>query len=351
MRNHQLAVVVAAVVALGTLPLGPLAAQKAPVLPSVPATRVPVATPTRAADVVAAARPAAPAHLLVQTGGYREAILIWDLVPGVTQYRVYGPAPVPAAGVVVSSPIGGTPMYRANGLATGTNTFKVSSEYLGVANTPGLPTASILILPFTPPTASIDVELASNTVSVGFLYTTTEPLTFKLYRDDGRSGAKTEVTANLLWNRAPGSLPGTTRVSAKSFEVDLTPDRSYQYQLVAISAAGDVYRGPVMPVSVPQFIVRSTIPLAGDRVVIEWNPFGTAPYQVKKGMVTARPGAGGALLMDFVRDASGNPMNFTGARFDDTVVQRGNTYTYMVCARIPLGNACPGVEVRVPSAP
>ena len=121
--------------------------------------------------------------------------------------------------------------------------------------------------------------------------------------------------------------------------------------MTASTASGDLYRSPPISLRVPQFIVRGTVPLAGDRVVIEWNPFGTAPYHVKKGAVAAQAGAGGALLMDFVRDAAGNPMNFSGTRFEDAVVQRGVTYTYMVCARIPLGDACPGVEVRVPTAP
>jgi hypothetical protein len=193
--------------------------------------------------------------------------------------------------------------------------------------------------------------MASIDVNLYFSYTTAEPLTFHLYRDDGRGGAKTEVTAGLQWTRPPGSPPGTTRVAAHSLEVVLTPDRTYQYQLTAFTASLEVYRSPPVPVSVPQFIVRGTVPLAGDRVVIEWNSFGTAPYQVKKGIVAARAGAGGALMMDFVRDAAGNPMNFAGTRFDDVVVQRGVTYTYMVCARIPLGTACPGVEVTVPTAP
>ncbi len=349
MRTHPLVTFIAVVGALVSLPSALLTAQKTPPPPIVKppiAAALPGVTPTPAAAVVAAARPASPAALEGHAGLFREVVLTWNPVRGVTQYRVFGPPPMPAAGIVVSPPMGSLPTYRATGLSTGTNTFTVSSEYLGVTNAPGLPAASILVLPFSPVSASVSVEMASATVSLAFYHTTAEPLTFKLYRDDGRGGAKSEITANLFWNRPPGSLPGMTKISAKSFGLDLTADRRYQYQLTAGTTSGEVYRSPPIPVSVPQFIVRGTIPLAGDRVVIEWNPFGTAPYRVQKGTVS-----GGALLMDFVRDAAGNPMNFTGTRFEDTVVQRGVTYTYMVCARIPLGDACPGVEVRVPAAP
>ncbi|MEK6612037.1 MAG: hypothetical protein AABZ29_04590 [Gemmatimonadota bacterium] len=350
MKTHPLVAFVVAAISLAALPLQLLTAQQKtpppPIAKQPGAARVPGTTPDRAASVVAATRPAAPAALEVRAGLFREAILSWNPVPGVTQYRVFGPPPMPAAGAVVSPPMGSLPTYRATGLAAGTNTFTVSSEYLGVANTPGLPSASLLVLPFSPVSASVSVELASTAVSLSFYHTTAEPLTFRLYRDDGRGGAKSEITAGLQWTRPPGSLPGTTKISAKSLGLDLTPDRSYQYQLTASTASGEIYRSPPIPVSVPQFIVRGTIPLAGDRVVIEWNPFGTAPYRVQKGAVTSA-----GLTMDFVRDAAGNPMNFTGTRFEDAVVQRGVTYTYMVCARIPLGDACPGVEVRVPAAP
>lgn len=310
------------------------------------ATRIPAVIPDRASGVVTAARPASPAALEGHAGLFREVVLSWNPVPGVTQYRVFGPPPMPAAGIVVSPPMGSLPTYEAIGLPTGTNTFTVSSEYLGAANMPGLPTVSVLVLPFSPVSASVSVEMANTAVKLGFYHTTAEPLVLKVYRDDGRGGAKSEITANLSWSRRPGSIPGTTTVSVTSLGLDLTADRRYQYQLTAATASGEVYRSPPIPVSVPQFIVRGTIPLAGDRVVIEWNPFGTAPYRVQKGTVS-----GAALLMDFVRDAAGNPMNFTGTRFEDAVVQRGVTYTYMVCARIPLGDACPGIEVRVPAAP
>ena len=342
--------VLAAPIGLVVVP-GAARAQGTPPKVTGVAPRLPGLSPNLAKGVVAAARPAAPAALEVHAGLFREVVLSWNPVPGVTQYRVFGPPPMPSAGIVVSPPMGSLPTYRATGLATGTNTFAVASEYLGVANTPGLPGGSALVLPFSPVSTNVNVEMADIGVGFTFYHTTAEPLTFSLSRDDGRRGAKREITSNVSWSRRPGSILGTTTVSVLSLGLGLEPDRTYQYQLTAIAASGDIYRSPPIPVSVPQFIVRGTVPLAADRVVIEWNPFGMAPYQVQKGMVTARAGAGGSLLMDFVRDAAGNPMNFTGTRFDDTVVQRGVTYTYMVCARIPAGRACPGVEVAVPTAP
>jgi hypothetical protein len=316
-------------------------------------TRTPGLSPSTGGAVATAARPASPTRMTAQHGGFREVNLFWDLVPGVTQYRVFGPPPMPATGVLVTATLPGVTMYRATGMPTGTNTFTVTSEYPGATNAPGLASASILTLPFTSVGTTVNVELASNTVGFSFEFITAEPLTFKLFRDGGRGGPLTEVTTGILWNRSASTSPGMTRMSVRTYDVDNAPDRTYQYQVVVGIASGELLRSALLPVTIPQFIVRSTIPLSGDRVVIEWSPFGTAPYRVKKGVVTAstRPGVGGGLLMDYVRDASGNPMTFTATRFDDMTVQRGVTYTYMVCAPIAHGEACPGLEVRVPPAP
>jgi len=291
--------------------------------------------------------PLAPANLSAAPAAeFKTVSLTWALVPGVATYRMFGPT-LPAAGVMVSAQ-----PYRVMNVPSGAQTFAISSEYGGVTNGPSLPQSTVIVPPFYGMTASIGIERNSTIVDFDFNVTTTDPLTFRLYRDDGRGGEQKEITAGLAWNRNAGGVPGITHITGRSFPTDLQAGLEYKYQVAAVLANGDLIPTLIMSVRIPQFMVRGTVPLANDRVVIDWNPFGTAPYQVKKGVWTPQANGNTALLLDFIRDAAGNPVNFSGVRYEDTVVQHGVHYVYEVCARTALpytpGLVCPAVDVLVP---
>ncbi|MBC7790783.1 MAG: fibronectin type III domain-containing protein [Anaerolineae bacterium] len=281
-----------------------------------------------------------PVSLSAVATGIQTVDLTWPVVAGISQYRVFGPQPLPLAGAVVS-----TQPFRITGVPAGVQRFAVSSEYRGAANGPGLPEATIVLSVFGPMNpgfghlrSNISIERLNTIVDINFLVSK-EPASFRLFRD------QIEITSNVTWDRTPQS--GFDRVFVRSFPPDLLPQREYRYVVAATMPNGDTHMSAYTPVKVPLFNVRATVPIAADRIVVEWNQFGTAPYQIKKG-TTIVQGGSTVLALDFVRDAAGNPINFTGVKYDDFTVQRGVKYYYTVCAAIPSGHACPGVEATVP---
>ncbi len=281
-----------------------------------------------------------PASLNAVATGIQTVDLTWPLVSGISQYRVFGPHPIPPTGAVVS-----TQPFRITGVPAGPQRFAISSEYRGASNGPGLPEATIVMSVFGPVNAgyghlrsSINIEQSNTIVDINF-QVSKEPVSFRLFRD------QIEITSNVTWDRSPQA--GFDRIFVRSFPNDLMPQREYRYVVAATMPNGDTHMSEYTPVRVPLFNVRATVPIAADRIVVEWNPFGTAPYQIKKGTTMAQGGAT-VLALDFVRDATGNPINFTGSKFEDFTVQRGVKYYYTVCAAIPSGHACPGVEATVP---
>jgi len=291
--------------------------------------------------------PLAPANLTAAPAAeFKTVSLTWALVPGVATYRMFGPT-LPAAGVMVS----GQP-YRVMNVPSGAQTFAISSEYGGVTNGPSLPHSTVIVPPFYGVTPGLSVERTSTAVDINFTVTAAEALTFHLYRDDGKGGEQKEITSSVQWARLAGPLPGTAQVQGRSFPTDLMAGLEYKYQLAVALATGDLIPTPFISVRIPQFLVRATVPLSNDRAVVEWNLFGTAPYRVRKGVQTLLANGALSLPMDFIRDAAGNPINFTGVKFEDFVVQHGITYFYEVCANTVApytqGMSCPGVAVAVP---
>jgi hypothetical protein len=289
---------------------------------------------------------ASPASLKATEVAAHTIDLTWPRVDGVSYYRLFG-STLPAAGVVT---IGQT--FRLLDVPTGSQMYSISSEYPCVSNTSGLPRVEVAVQPFFGVIASTYRQGAGGGVRIDFDVATLEPLTFRLWRDDGRGGAETEVTAGVTWTRGATSQPSITHVTGSISTQGLSPIVTYKFRMAADFGNGSFVPSGFLPVSIPEFLVRATVPLAADRVVIEWNPFGSAPYQVRKGTMLVQPTTGSSIPMDFVRDTAGNPLNFTGYRFEDFIVQHGVTYFYEVCAPIGApytkGYACPNVAVMIP---
>lgn len=287
-----------------------------------------------------------PASLTATVVAAHTVDLTWPRVDGVSYYRVFGSS-LPAAGVVVI-----TQPFHLTGVPTGSQTYTVSAEYPCVSNTRGLPRAEVSVQPFFGVNAQTNHAGSGGLVNVSFDVATVEPLTFRLWRDDGRGGAETEVSSATSWVRGPSNQAATTHVTGQYSTQSLSPNLVYKFRMAADFGNGSFTPSGILPVSIPEFIVRSTIPLTTDRVVIEWNAFGLAPYQIKKGVLTPQPNGNSVIATDFIKDAAGVPIKFTAFKFDDTIVQHGVTYYYEVCAPIGApytsGYACPRVAVTVP---
>jgi hypothetical protein len=287
-----------------------------------------------------------PASLTATVVAAHTVDLVWPRVDGVSYYRVFGSS-LPATGVVVISQ-----PFHLTDVPTGSQTYTISAEYPCVSNTRGLPRAEVSVQPFFGVTVRANRQDNGGMVNVYFDVATLEPLTFRLWRDDGRGGPETEVSSATSWIRNTSNQPSITRVTGQYPTQSLSPNLVYKFRMAADFGNGSFTPSNILPVSIPEFLVRSTIPLTADRVVIEWNAFGLAPYQIKKGVLTPQSNGNSVIATDFVKDAAGVPLKFTTFRFDDTIVQHGVTYYYEVCAPTVApytsGFACPRVAVTVP---
>jgi hypothetical protein len=292
------------------------------------------------------ALPTSPATLTAKTVAFRTVDLSWTPVPGVSQYRIYGPTS-PPEGLLVTA----QQPVRIFNVPTGGQTFAISTDYPGVTQTPGLAQSLAIVLPFYNISTGFFTDIDSLTVDFMFFVSASDTLTFHLYRDDGRGGEASEL-GGVAWNRYPQSQAAIVQIGGRTFPYDLKPGLEYKYQAAIGMPNGDLIPTPIVAVRIPEFIVHGTIPLSGDRVVVEWNAFATAPYQVKKGIMASPQSPGSSIAFDFVRDAAGNAINFAGNKFEDFVVQHGVRYAYEVCAQTVApftpGYACPGVSVMVP---
>ncbi|HJU89012.1 MAG TPA: fibronectin type III domain-containing protein [Gemmatimonadaceae bacterium] len=265
--------------------------------------------------------------------------LSWSAVPGVTKYFVGGPG-AGANGMEVT----GTSTFL-QGVPGGRQQWTVASMY-----TPGglithwrdWPTVSADMPYFGPINLRLWYENAA-LVDFDFLLVR-EATNLALFRGEALNQPSVVPWPQPFSRTQFGALD---RVSVRFVFPDLKPGTLYQFYVIGTMPNGEIKKSEVVTASMPLMNVRATIPLSADRVIVEWNSFGSAPYTLEKGTVVQQ-GGGGYLAYDAVRDANGNAMTFTNLlRYDDITVQKGKTYYYKVCAKIPNGSACPATSIKV----
>lgn len=267
--------------------------------------------------------------------------LSWAPVPGVTTYLVGGPGTGQ-----YGSEVAGTSV-TLDGVPPGRQQWTVASKYSpGGLLTEGKlwPTTSAEMPYFGYVRSTVWYE---NGAMVDFDFAVSREATnLRLFRTQGADPAATEIPAPASYTRQP--LGSADRVFMRLVFQDMQPESQYRFYFTAdIPNAGN-RASEFTNVSIPLFALRTTVPPSGDRVIVEWNPFGGTPYTLQKGSAMQQAGST-YIAYDHIRDASGNPMNFTGLlRYEDLTVQKGVRYHYKVCAAIPNGNACPVTSVTVP---
>lgn len=269
-----------------------------------------------------------------------EVTLQWSAVPGIASFMVRGPG-TPAGGKPVngtSVTLSGLPLSRA------AQEWSVTSLYGSagaLTDSAAWPRATAEVSAFGSLAPVVWVE--GRVVSVDLTFTSVRGATsFRVTQIDP-DNQSTEPSFQQLFRLPSGSFD---RVGLRLMP-QLQPEMPYRYQLFATMGDGSMYTGPIATVTLPIFQVRTTIPISNDRIILEWNTFGSPPYIVKKGLRT-QSGATSALVFEEVRDQAGNVVQFTGRRFDDLVVQHGVQYTYQVCATVASGMLCPSTEVTFP---
>lgn len=284
--------------------------------------------------------PLDPAKFAAQQKGAGLIWLTWTPVAGVTTYLVSGPGTGPSGRQVT-----GNEVYLESVPPAELSEWTIASVYNpgGVlTDSRSWPKASTWVPAFGAGNAKVWIEGASTVVDIT-IPVHKQATTIKLFH--GVNGVATTEIQGASITRTPGAAADNLLI--RHFPT-LAPQAQHHYQVHGLMPDGRFWLSmPAMIVTVPVFMLRTTVPPAADRVILEWNAFGTPPYTVKKGL-TVQQGGTTINAFDEVRDASGNPIQFTGVRFDDMAIQRGVTYRYQVCAAIPGGHACPQVEVTVP---
>ncbi len=262
---------------------------------------------------------------------YGDVTLTWDGVPGANSYEVSGTG-------LSNTKSTTSPTYVVPQVAPGAASYQVIAYFMngvrrfGDAANPSKVAIQIGSLPVS---GLNPVTYAGNSLpTVDFRWDNSNGATgFKLFRAESEFGPFLEVT-DAGW---------ATRW-ARDQSRSLQRGKSYYYKLLSSFASAPIAFTPVSrvdipaPVTIAGLVARSR---EAGKATLSWSPvFGATEYNILRG---TGPGK-----MDWIMYGSlplalpGNAMSY-----DDSSLQKGATYQYTLCAKIPGGSTCSDVSVTV----